>query len=92
MSELSLFVFGRVQGVFFRKTTQKMAIKFNITGWVRNRKDGSVEILAQGEKANLEKFRAWCEVGSSLSKVERIEEMWREPQKKYLEFSIQETK
>jgi len=45
-----IFVSGWVQGVFFRDQTQKWAVSLQITGWVRNLKDGRVEVIAEGEK------------------------------------------
>lgn len=47
---------GRVQGVFFRATTQKAAQRFAVTGWVRNEPDGSVLAEVQGEPAEIERF------------------------------------
>lgn len=64
-----LRVTGKVQGVFYRKYTQKAAIERNITGWVRNNLDGSVEILAEGTLDDIESLRLWCFSGSPKSKV-----------------------
>ena len=47
---------GRVQGVFFRATTQEIARRFTITGWVCNEPDGSVRCLAEGEPTDLDQF------------------------------------
>ena len=44
-----IFVTGRVQGVFFRQATRVIAIKNNVTGWVKNLDDGRVEIMVEGE-------------------------------------------
>ncbi len=49
---------GRVQGVGFRVTTRTIAERFAVTGWVRNLPDGSVELLAEGERAELDRFVA----------------------------------
>lgn len=49
---------GRVQGVFFRATTQKAARGFAVTGWVRNTPDGSVLVEVQGEPAEIDRFLA----------------------------------
>ena len=43
-----IFVTGRVQGVFFRQATRVIAIKNNVTGWVKNLDDGRVEIMIEG--------------------------------------------
>ena len=55
-SRVHLIVKGWVQGVFFRSETQKTANGLGLSGWVRNRKDGSVEIVAEGPKDQLEKI------------------------------------
>lgn len=47
---------GRVQGVFFRKTTQRIARNFDVTGWVRNEPDGSVRCTVEGESVELDRF------------------------------------
>lgn len=47
---------GRVQGVGFRATTISVAAGFNVTGWVRNERDGSVLCIAEGERAELDRF------------------------------------
>ena len=49
---------GRVQGVWFRATTEEVARRFEVTGWVRNEPDGSVRCLAEGEEAELDRFVA----------------------------------
>lgn len=47
---------GRVQGVGFRATTESVAEGFTITGWVRNQRDGSVLCIAEGQRAELDRF------------------------------------
>jgi acylphosphatase len=66
-------VTGRVQGVFFRNWTVDAAEALGIRGWVRNRRDGSVEILAFGEDAALRGFIGRCRQGPDAAKVERVE-------------------
>ncbi|WKJ90016.1 acylphosphatase [Methylomonas montana] len=70
MSEcLHIIVKGRVQGVYFRAYTQKQAVKLNVSGFVRNLADGSVEIVASGHREDLQKLVAWCHKGPVLAKV-----------------------
>ena len=64
---------GRVQGVFFRANTQRQARALGLTGWVRNRRDGRVEVLACGDEQQLLVFAKWLEIGPELSKVTNIE-------------------
>lgn len=64
-----IIVRGIVQGVFFRESTKRKATEFDITGSVKNRSDGSVEIIAYGAKNNLNQFIEWCNIGPSRAKV-----------------------
>lgn len=66
-------VFGRVQGVYFRASTQRVARELGLFGWVRNRRDGSVELVAEGPPAALDRLCAWASVGPSIALVERLE-------------------
>jgi len=63
------FVSGRVQGVWFRYSTQKKAEDLGLTGWVRNLPDGRVEVMACGQSANVKTFASWLWVGPSRAKV-----------------------
>jgi acylphosphatase len=69
---ISIKVSGKVQGVYFRDSTQKEAKKLDICGFVRNEKDGSVYIEAEGKPTDLERFKEWCKVGPSAAKVTKI--------------------
>ncbi|MHA2270893.1 MAG: acylphosphatase [Candidatus Hodarchaeales archaeon] len=75
-------VFGRVQGVFFRKCTRDKANKIGeLCGYVRNARDGSVEIVAEGEKPRIESLVKWCRSeGSPWSRVQGVEVDWEQPQ------------
>ena len=68
-----IFVTGRVQGVFFRQATKVIAIKNNVTGWVRNLDDGRVEILIEGENKSVDSVIEWCNYGPANSRVDSIE-------------------
>ncbi|RWZ60340.1 acylphosphatase [Halobacillus fulvus] len=68
-----LIVQGRVQGVGFRVTAKQIAIEHELTGWVKNKNDGSVEIEAEGEQYRVERFIKELEKGPTpFAKVETI--------------------
>ena len=67
-----VIVEGRVQGVFFRAFTRDEADRLGLAGWVRNRPDGSVEALVEGEKSAVEKMLQWFHQGSPNSNVENV--------------------
>ena len=71
--KVHIFITGRVQGVFFRQSTRVMAIKNNVNGWVRNLDDGRVEIVAEGEKQNIDNLTNWCKTGPANSRVDEFE-------------------
>ena len=74
----SFKVSGLVQGVFFRQSTQQQARLLDITGWVRNRPDGSVEGQATGEEKKLETLHDWLTHGPGMARVLKLE--WEEVQ------------
>jgi acylphosphatase len=69
-------VTGLVQGVGFRLFVQRQALRLGLTGWVRNRGDGSVELLAEGERNQIDALLAQCRQGPSLSEVDDVEVAW----------------
>lgn len=62
---------GLVQGVFFRANAQKRAASLGLTGWVRNRPDGSVEAVFEGEEAAVMEAVEWCATEQPHARVER---------------------
>ncbi len=71
-----LCVHGRVQGVFFRDSTRKVAQGLGLAGWVKNRSDGSVEIHAEGDREKLEKLIEWCRHGPDMASVSNLDLNW----------------
>jgi len=67
-----LAIRGRVQGVGYRDAAVQAAFEFGVLGWVRNRQDGSVEALAQGEPGAVDAFAAWCRRGPPLARVTEV--------------------
>lgn len=67
-----LRIHGRVQGVSYRASAQREAIRLGLSGWVRNRHDGSVEALVCGSVAAVEAFVRWAQVGPPAARVDRV--------------------
>lgn len=88
LKQVQLFVRGRVQGVYFRAATQRESRRLGIMGWVKNRSDGSVEILAEGEEDQLKELIAWANRGPSAARVERVDVRWRSYSGDYFDFRI----
>ena len=65
-------VFGRVQGVGFRDALCSQALQRGVCGWVRNRRDGSVEAILQGETAAVEALLAWARRGPPAARVAEV--------------------
>jgi acylphosphatase len=68
-----LVIHGRVQGVFYRGWSEGQARALGLDGWVRNRRDGTVEMLLSGEETAVAEMIARCREGPSAARVERIE-------------------
>ncbi len=66
-------VSGRVQGVFFRASTQREARSLGITGYAKNLPDGSVEVLACGPQPAVEQLGEWLWVGPPAARVRQVE-------------------
>lgn len=66
-------VVGRVQGVFFRDTCERMASRLGVSGWVRNLPDGSVQVVAEGERAAVDQLLSWCSEGPPRARVDRVD-------------------
>lgn len=63
---------GRVQGVWFRESTRRMALSLDLAGYARNLPDGSVEVLACGSQAALDRLQRWLGEGPELARVSRL--------------------
>ena len=70
---------GRVQGVWFRESMRREAEALGVTGWVRNRRDGSVEAVVQGTREAVEAITAWARRGPESAEVSRLEIEETEP-------------
>ncbi len=67
-----LLISGRVQGVGFRYSMAAQARLLGVRGWVRNRRDGSVEAMIAGDAGQIEQMLAWCHTGPAGSAVEKV--------------------
>lgn len=83
-----LIITGMVQGVMFRYSTQDEAERLGLTGWVRNRRDGTVEAVAEGEKQKVEQLVEWCHHGPPHARVSRVDVHWEEPGGEFEGFKI----
>ena len=92
MKRLHLIISGRVQGVFFRYNARRQARKFHLTGWVRNNLNATVEILAEGEKKDLDSFLAWCKKGPITAKVEKVDIKWESSKGNLQRFTVEKYK
>lgn len=72
LKRVHVVVEGRVQGVFFRAYTRDEAVRLGLTGWVRNRADGAVEAVFEGQPESVTAMLQWLEVGSPLSLVSGV--------------------
>jgi acylphosphatase len=88
MQALTGHVTGRVQGVGFRWSTRHQADLLGVTGWVRNRIDGSVEVFAQGDSATLDAFRAYLAEGPRHASVAAVRLRAAEPDPTITSFAV----
>lgn len=79
---------GRVQGVAYRFETQWAAERIGVRGWVRNRPDGTVQALFEGERERVEEMLAWCRRGPALARVTAVDVTWEDFRGDLAEFRI----
>jgi len=70
---IKIRVEGKVQGVYYRASTKDKARSLGLNGYVKNETDGSVTILASGEKAQIDDLLSWCKTGVDLARVDNIQ-------------------
>jgi len=71
--------------------THERARELNLTGWVRNRYDGSVEAVLEGEEADVKSMVDWCHIGPPASRVKEVKVAREQPTDKYSGFSVRHT-
>jgi acylphosphatase len=80
-----IVVKGSVQGVYYRYNTLRKAEEYDLTGWVRNRTDGSVEIVCEGTEEDINTMVRWCKKGPHGANVREVATIWE----KYIgEFNV----
>ena len=67
-----LRITGKVQGVFYRVSAKKEALKLGVTGWIRNTANDDVEAVITGDPGTLDLFIAWCKIGPDLARVSNV--------------------
>lgn len=87
-ASLRAFVYGKVQGTYFRAYVSRKAAELGVTGYVRNRSDGSVEVEAEGQRSRLETLIAYLNIGSPASRVDKVITSWSESTGQYADFEI----
>jgi len=77
-----------VQGVFFRREISFLARQLRVTGWTRNLSDGSVEVVAEGDKEAIDKLIQFCRVGPSGARVRNVSVEWEDFKGEFRGFRI----
>ena len=80
MRRAHVYVSGRVQGVFFRQRTVRMAREEGLAGWVRNLPDGRLEAVFEGDAERVERMIEWCRRGPEMAVVQEVELSEEEPE------------
>lgn len=83
-----VFVSGSVQGVFFRFEARRLARRLGVAGWIRNRRDGRVEAVFEGERESVERMIDFCGMGPSGARVTNVEVRWEEPTGEFEGFNV----
>ena len=79
MEAINAEVSGRVQGVGYRYSTQEIGRRLGLTGWVRNNRDGTVSVFAQGQPEPVAQFLRYLEEGPRMARVESVAAIPAEP-------------
>ena len=88
MKRIHVFYSGRVQGVGFRITAEETAHSLGVVGWVKNLRDGRVELVAEADQAALERFLDAIRFGSMENFITQVEISWSNATETFDEFEI----
>lgn len=83
-----VIISGRVQGVFFRVNTARAASRIGVFGWVKNRWDGNVEAVFEGDQDSVNAILEWCHTGDPPARVSNVDLAWEEFKGEYNTFDI----
>jgi acylphosphatase len=88
LASLRATVSGRVHGVFFRAFVESLAEELNLTGYVRNLPDGTVEVRAEGERQQLDRLVGYLRKGPPVSRVDGVKTDWTEYTGNFKDFRV----
>ena len=88
MTRIHLIISGDVQGVGYRAWVLRRAQDLGLTGWVKNRDDGAVELVAEGDKNDLEQLLVLCKQGPEVSWVEHADVDWQQASGEFRGFEV----
>ncbi len=89
MKRLEMNVRGRVQGVGYRAWTRRKAQQMGLKGYVKNLRDGSVEVVAEGKESKLKEFERECRRGSLTAKVKSADADYKDATGEFKRFNIE---
>ena len=88
MKRVHLLISGRVQGDWYRASTQQQAQQLGLGGWVRNLHDGRVEAVAEGLRVALDSLVGWAHDGPPAARVDQVTVSWSEPSGAFEGFEV----
>ncbi len=88
---LRAVITGRVQGVAFRYSVCRRAQQLSLTGWVRNRADGGLDVVAEGDESHLRELLADLKQGPPMAWVQAVKVQWQAPEHDFVGFTIAPT-
>ncbi|MCX7832528.1 MAG: acylphosphatase [Actinobacteria bacterium] len=80
MRRAHIFISGKVQGVWFRSSTKRVAEELGLSGWARNLPDGRVEAVFEGDEEKINKAIEWCRIGPPNARVEKVDVIYEKPE------------
>lgn len=88
MQRVHIIISGEVQGIGFRAWVRRQAEAWGLTGWVRNRDDGTVEVVTEGPREKLEQLVKRCHHGPDVAWVEKVEIVWGKATGEFINFKV----